>query len=77
MTFEIFRCGTVFCWRLLDAKGSLVCEGSKSRRQRQQVEEDVLTLMDKISDAHLVDKTQTSSPRSDKTTDGKRARAGA
>lgn len=57
MQFEIYRCGTMFCWRLLGTDGSLIANGTKQRRQRQQIEEDVLTMMDKLPDAHIIDKS--------------------
>lgn len=58
MKFEIFRCGTQFCWRLLDASNTLLCQGNRQRRSRSQIEEDILKLMDGVPNAELVDKTQ-------------------
>lgn len=57
MQFEIFRCGTMFCWRLLGADNNLLAEGVKQRRQRGQIEEDVFSMMDKVPSAKVVDKT--------------------
>lgn len=76
MTFEIFRCGTAFCWRLLDGT-TLIAEGARSQRQRAKVEEEVLHLMDQLSGATITDKTSTSSPKAAAKTANKVERTGA
>lgn len=75
MTFEIFRYGTQFCWRLLDQSSNLICTGNKQRRLKHQTEEDVLVLMDKIKDATIIDKTSVSTHIKDSGPKGARAKA--
>lgn len=62
MKFEIFRCGTQFCWRLLGASNELISQGAKQRRSKGQVDEDILQLMDQVQHAEIHDKTQVNQP---------------
>jgi hypothetical protein len=62
MQFEIYRCGTMFCWRLLGVDGNLLADGVKQRRQRGQIEEDIFQMIDKVPSAKVIDKTADSAP---------------
>lgn len=61
MKFEIFRCGTQFCWRLLDGGGKVLCQSATQWRSRSTVEENILKIMDGAENAEIVDKTQVNS----------------